>query len=483
MLLLAGLSLSVSAQPVRLHPDNPHYLEYDGEPLVLVSSAEHYGAVINADFDYARYLETLHRDGLNYTRIFTGSYIENPESTFGIERNTLAPVSPDRFVSPWIRSETSGALDGGNKFDLDTWNPAYFERLRSFVGLARELDVIVEATLFSSIYQDSNWSMSPLHPENNINGLSEIDYRKVHTFENDALLAYQIAYVRKIVRELNDFDNVIFEIQNEPWSDQGVVRLFANPNNQGGRDGWWTKIAVATDSSLAWQHTIAEVISETEAGLPKTHLIAQNYSNFKYPIAQVDSLISILNFHYAWPDAVHLNYGYNRVIGFDESGFTGHRDATYRKQAWRFMFAGGGIFNNLDYSFVAGYEDGTFEADSPGGGSPELRRQLSVLKELLSGLDLPSFQPARDLVVHAPGLIPQAMSGSNGSHVVYFERIDHGARQEVVLTVPEGIYRVYWKDPATGKVLGSLEVEHEGGHLRLVHPNFDEDTVVLLKRP
>ncbi|MGH2950234.1 MAG: hypothetical protein ACRDPC_28880, partial [Solirubrobacteraceae bacterium] len=40
---------------VRLHPDNPHYFEFRGRPTVLVSSAEHYGAVLNPDFDYERY--------------------------------------------------------------------------------------------------------------------------------------------------------------------------------------------------------------------------------------------------------------------------------------------------------------------------------------------------------------------------------------------------------------------------------------------
>ena len=38
--------------PIRLHPDNRHYFLYQGRPTVLITSAEHYGAVINKDFDY-----------------------------------------------------------------------------------------------------------------------------------------------------------------------------------------------------------------------------------------------------------------------------------------------------------------------------------------------------------------------------------------------------------------------------------------------
>lgn len=60
--------------PLRLHPDNPHYFEFRGDPIVLVTSGEHYGAVINLDFDYVAYLDELARYGFNHTRLFTGTY-------------------------------------------------------------------------------------------------------------------------------------------------------------------------------------------------------------------------------------------------------------------------------------------------------------------------------------------------------------------------------------------------------------------------
>ncbi|RPI43201.1 MAG: hypothetical protein EHM46_04325, partial [Bacteroidetes bacterium] len=93
---------------VRLCPSNPRYLEYRGRPVVLVTSAEHYGALLNAGFDYKRYLETLGREGFNYTRIFSGSYLEPSDNIFGIEKNTLAPW-PGDYVSPWM--EVDGRYD------------------------------------------------------------------------------------------------------------------------------------------------------------------------------------------------------------------------------------------------------------------------------------------------------------------------------------------------------------------------------------
>ena len=98
----------VDAQPVKLHANNPHYFLYKGQPRLFITSAEHYGAVLNLDFDYKKYLQALYEEGMDYTRIFTGSYVENDES-FGIEKNTLAPLK-GRLIVPWARSNIYQAI-------------------------------------------------------------------------------------------------------------------------------------------------------------------------------------------------------------------------------------------------------------------------------------------------------------------------------------------------------------------------------------
>ena len=62
--LLLLLSVLVTARaaterPLSLHPENPHYFLFHDRPAVLISSGEHYGAVLNLDFDYVKYLNTL----------------------------------------------------------------------------------------------------------------------------------------------------------------------------------------------------------------------------------------------------------------------------------------------------------------------------------------------------------------------------------------------------------------------------------------
>jgi hypothetical protein len=215
LVLLWMATLAGAAEPIRLHPDNPHYFLWRGQPAVLITSAEHYGALLNLEFDYIKYLDTLARDGLNLTRVFSGAYCENP-TAFNIANNTLAPAA-GRFITPWVRSETPGYANGGNKFDLTRWDEAYFRRLKDLVAQASRRGIVVEFTFFCPFYKDDMWLRSPMHAANNVNGLGGVAREVVYTMDqHGGLLAVQEAMVRKIVSELRHADNILWEICNEP---------------------------------------------------------------------------------------------------------------------------------------------------------------------------------------------------------------------------------------------------------------------------
>src|SRR5205085_462752 len=112
LLFIALTAVAAKAKPmtpIALHPENSHYFLFRGKPTVLIGSTEHYGAVLNRDFDYVRYLDELHARGLNLTRTFSGVYREVPGS-FNIRGNTLAPEAGS-YLAPWARSEMPGAAD------------------------------------------------------------------------------------------------------------------------------------------------------------------------------------------------------------------------------------------------------------------------------------------------------------------------------------------------------------------------------------
>jgi hypothetical protein len=486
--MLAGASPAPAAEALSLHPRNPRYLLFRGQPTILVGSGEHYGAVVNRAFDYRRYLATLAADGLNQTRLFVGTYYEKP-GDFGIGANTLAPA-PGEALVPWGRSKTAGAADGGNKFDLDRWDPAYFERLRSFVAEAGRRGIVVEVVLFSSYYGEG-WVRSPMNAANNVNGRGATTREKANTLDNGDLLAEQEKVVRRIVSEVRDLDNLYYEIQNEPWADHEVAAGVVSPSILPGDVSppgafWKNRVDLASPASLAWQARIAAIVREEETRLGVRHLVAQNYCNHRYPLRDVDPNVSILNFHYAWPEAATLNAGLARVVSLDETGFANpsdrsgapETDAVYRRQAWEFLMAGGGIYSMLDYSFAVGQEDGRFVNTAPGGGSPALRRQLRVLRDFLHSFDIPALAPRPGLVVSSPGAFPRA--AGDGSAVGVYLWGD--GRTTLTLDLPAGAWREEWIDTRSGEARKTAVLAHAGGRLEFAGPRYEGDVAVRLRR-
>ncbi|MFO7934462.1 MAG: hypothetical protein R6U78_10310 [Bacteroidales bacterium] len=457
---------------LRLYPGNRKYLEYKGKPVILITSAEHYGAVVNMDFDEIAYLEALADEGFNYTRIFTGTYIEPVDNVFGIEMNTLAPL-PGRYLSPWMQED--------GKYDLDRFNPGYFERLRNFVSHAGEKGIIVEVTLFSSIYDEGAWRILPFHAGNNVNGVGEFGYRRVHTLFNGELLAFQEKFIRKVVRELNAYDNIFYEIQNEPWADHPNLVDYVNLEEDTiFTRSWQQRVEVADDVSADWQAWVVKVISDEESGLDKKHLIAQNISNFQHEIRDPLSGISIFNFHYAQPDAVRLNAGLQGVTGLDETGFMPRSDLLYITQAWRFILSGGGLYNNLDYSFTAGHEGGDWPipGSNPGWGGKDFRKKLSFLVRAMEKVPFHRMEHSDSLFASgSPELLQYGLHSDKGSAIVYLENC---RGTEFYPRVQPGNYRVTWLNIHSGVRIGSREFLNT--ETFLVSP-FPLDRVVVLIEP
>jgi hypothetical protein len=328
--------------------------------------------------------------------------------------------------------------------------------------------VVVELNLFCPFYEEAMWVLSPMNALNNINGVGEVARTNVYTLDrHGGLLAVQEAMTRKVVTELKDFDNLYYEICNEPYFG-GVTQ--------------------------AWQHRIVDVIVETEQALGVRHLISMNIANDKARVEQPHPAVSIFNFHYAYPpDTVALNYDWNKVIGDNETGFRGTNDLPYRVEAWSFLLAGGGLFNHLDYSFVAGHEDGTFvyPEKQPGGGNPAFRRQLKTLADFLRRIDFIRMNPAPGVI--AGGVPPQhrayALAAPGRTYALYLAQDPRakdaptGPRTATLhLALPEGSYGLEWIHPRTGLVEARDPVSSDGRQVLLATPTFQEDIALRLRR-
>ena len=452
--LLAGVAYALTAiaaapqqaDPIKLHPGNPHYFEFRGQPTVLITSGEHYGGVLNLDFDYIPYFNELQSKGLNLTRTFSGAYMESPGS-FNIQKNTLAPLS-GRLICPWRRSGTPGYAGGGNKFDLNQWDPAYFTRLKDFIVQAGQRGVVVELVLFCPMYRDTMWNISPMKASNNVNGVGNIRRTQVYTLSNGGLLAVQDAMVRKIVAELKDYDNLFYEVCNEPYFG-GVT--------------------------TAWQNHIISTIVDAETSFAKKHLIAQNIANGSATITNPNPAVSIFNFHYADPPtAVGINYGLNKAIGDDETGFDGSGDYTYRREGWHFIIAGGGLYDNLDYSFTTAKENGTDTQSAPGGGSPALRRQLQILSQFIHGFDFLRMAPDGSAITGGvpSGGTARALSEPGKAYAIY---LSGGSQANLRVSLPAGPYSAEWINTKTGVVDKYETFTHGGGTRTIPSPSYSQD--------
>jgi len=439
-------------KPIQLHPRNGHYFLWRNKPTILITSGEHYGAVLNRNFDYRTYLRTLASHGFNLTRTFSGAYCE-PVGAFKIKNNTLAPAE-GYLICPWARSNTPGYANGGNKFDLTRWDAEYFRRLRDFVSEAGKHGVVVELVLFCPFYEDSMWQLSPMNAINNINGVGKMKRTDVYKHHDPKMLAIQDAMVHKIVEELKDFDNVYYEICNEPYFG-GVT--------------------------LEWQAYIARAIIQAEASLKAKHLIAQNIANKSQKITKPNRWVSIFNFHYAKPPtAVEENYGLNKVIGDDETGFAGSDPKAYRLEGWDFIIAGGGVYNNLDYSFTVGSEDGSADIDAPGGGGPVFRKQLEVLKDFINSFDFIKMKPDNTIIKSG---IPEkatarALVEPGRAYAIY---INGGNQVDLVLALDRGAYNAEWVNTKTGSVEKRESFRYGGGNQTLSSPKYTDDIALRIQ--
>lgn len=461
-LLIAGTTIAPAAHdPIALHSENPHYFLWRKKPTVLITSGEHYGAVINTDFNFSRYLQALAAQRMNMTRTFVGSYVE-PAGAFNITSNTLAPRT-GKFIAPWARSNEPGYPNGGNKFDLNKWNEDYFKRLHEYMREASRHGVVVELTLFCPFYEEAQWKISPMNAANNVNNVGTVARTNVYTLDkHGGLLAVHEALVKKLVTELNEYDNLMFEICNEPYFG-GVT--------------------------IEWQHHIADVISWAERPLANKHLITQNIANGRQKITNPHPAVSVFNFHYASPPVtVAENYGLNKVIGLNETGFKGTNDAHYRMEAWEFMLAGGGLYNNLDYSFVSGHERGDFvyPKNSPGGGNTILRQQFGHLRDFLSSFEFIRLKPDTSWV--ASGL-PETtrvhgLSEPGRQYAAYIFSGTNATPKNLTLTVtlPKGEYRVEWVDVLTGKTAKTERLKSADQPAQITSPDYSREMALRIRQ-
>jgi hypothetical protein len=92
-----------SVRPARYRvPFEPSLLPVQGQAGALITSDHHYGAIIDRDFGFVKFLNYLGDNGMNLTRIYPGGYFETPSCR---HRRTatiaqIASITP-KGHAPW----------------------------------------------------------------------------------------------------------------------------------------------------------------------------------------------------------------------------------------------------------------------------------------------------------------------------------------------------------------------------------------------
>jgi len=481
LILMATGSLN---SQVTVSKANSHYLFYENKPLILITSDHHYGAIIDLDFDYIKYLDYLADNGMNLTRIYPGGMFE-PSDKY-LPGNPLGP-RPGRQLLPWLKSGQPGAskmlAEPGKpsfKYDLDKWNPDYFTRLKAFVKLAHDKNIIVEIPFFNGMYADC-WPLMAMYHVNNIQNAGQYEAKDCGLFTttdklNMDVIKYQKEYIKKIVTELNDFDNLIYDICDEP-------------SLQGLPDG---NIIVRPDSLITpWINVMKDAFVKAEDPLPKKHILGQTVQNLS-PDLSGEQWCMWLPTEYVSPAerALKLDYSRNKPIIDVETNYFGmsltksaYSAEAVRLEGWWFILGGGAGLINLNGEFYRGNESGGKITRT------QIIPQKKILNDFMNSLDLNGLSRFNEFGVTGAGVLSSGLTEKGRQYAIY---LFHAAPDSewgsnfvpnpasycdtlTINNVPAASYIVEWTDPASGSIKSSEMLKWNGGELKLITPVYSLD--------
>jgi hypothetical protein len=462
---------------------------------VLIAATEHYGSVVNRNFDFARYLEAAAEKNQTVTRTFL--LFRELQSA----RNPCSPLkaeSPD-FIAPWLRTGPGKALDGEPIYDLDQWNPEYFDRLNTFLSTASKFGIVVELTVFSNSYADNIWALHPLRAENNKQKVGNVSWQEYTSLRDQALLTRQMAYARKIIEVTCGYDNVYYEICNEPG---------------GGVQGHVTPAEVD-----AWQQEVASILREELSKRSRHHLIVgQGAFTYAPQFGQSfdesfeGSMLDAVNVH-PLPNLTYRNrtyqlgnfmskelqleefrdfflattYSQKPCISDEDNCASIYRDdagwTIHRKRAWMAVLCGA-HYDYIDFSITVGSETGTDESRK------KIRTWMKHLSEFIHSFDFIHARPTPGWIESKPKpLVVATVALAGSDYVVYLadgrQETDPSAGEPVSGPVsamlPQGNFRASLYSPVTGMYSPVLRVQG-GQRLTIELPPFQHDIVLRVQR-
>ena len=412
------------------HPENPRYFldTRTGRAVVLTG----YGSLVPTSdrHDDAALLREMQANLTRYARVWH-----------------FLPWEGSRALWPWQRSRSPGAHlggHGGNKLDLDTWEPDYWNRLRRSLARSDEVGVQTELLIFDrcgmSPPGDDRWGNNPWASDNNVNRLetpssSEDGVPAFYRVENrPRLRQQQERYLRKLVDSTLTHPNVIYEIENEHTGDRSPEfgRRYARLLKGYLAERYPGVRRLVSYSSL--QSDLEEFFTIPEVDIVNRHFGREAERN-------PDQLNAYLEPRWPRKKPINVDEFANGVIDF----------ALLRRMCWTILTSGG-----------------HFHIEDAAPAAQPLAVVQNIQKFLrTSGWNFLRSAPQKRLVTSGNGY---CMAEPGVEYVLY---APHGGTVKVEL-VGSREYRAAWWDPRQGQFQPPLTFQHEGGHHEFTAPSTDD---------
>ena len=446
------LEAAPAAGPLQVHPTNPRYFT-DGTGKAVYLTGSHVWNNLQdwgytdppPQLNYADYLNCLKQHNHNFIRGWAWEQAKN------------FPGFPDFYITPhpFQRSGPGNALDGKPKFDLDSFDQAYFDRIRSRIVEAGNNGIYVSVMLFEgwSVERKGKtvgnpWIGHPFNVNNNINGINgdtdgDGEGKEVHTGNIPAIVSIQQAYIRKLVDTLNELDNVLYEISNESHAD-----------------------------SQDWQYSMINYIKSYESGKPKQHPVGMTV---EWPYGSNSDLFN------SPADWISPNR-------YDSDGFS-YRDNPRASSGSKVIIldtdhCGSPLLSTRVWGFKSFTRGHNTALMDPRYGEitdrfpdyPEyedLRNALGYTRNYAERMDLAAMIPQNG--GSSPSSTGYCLYNSGKEYLVY--QPGTGA---FTLSLPTGAYAFEWFNPSTGSVASSGTIIWDGGD-RTCTPPFSGDAAFWLR--
>ena len=467
------------ASPLKIHPENPRYFQDStGRALYFAGSSTWFVLQENGHkADKKRIIEFLNwlkSWGHNYTRVW---------SFFFYMYNNKGPQKP----WPYMRTGPGLANDGLPKFDLTRINTQYVEMVKYFLEEAEKREIFCSIMLFGSGNElrkyDSFKNRVVWHPDNNIN-VEEKSLKNGKEFYSMTpdLLALQEGHVRRVIDQLNHFDNFAWEIINE------------------------AELPVSKE----WQYHMIRHVRDYEKTKPKQHLIIMSGGHHEANGILEESPADIIS-----PDASYPNYkeggpaSYADKIVLNDTdhlwGFSRVEQAeVYRKWVWKTFLRGNHCIFMDDYDSFLNNNNGRVNpaydlVRKNLGYTVDYSMLFSDLAGMVPDTEIASTRYAlvndgQEYLVYFPDDKNESLQERGTSRKVknYLSRLwatlfskpgTAKPKRSFIVQMREGTYSRVWFDPTDPKrVQDKLVCDEDGPVVFSIPKEMTKDVVVHMKR-